>query len=149
MAVEPTTDTQLLRLAIEQALTETATMMTSYDLARHPAVAAFSVDTEKVAKVLSSWVPRPSCPVKRVRNPEGSTSKYLYYLSGLVDPYQVLGRRDNTKPQDAMAAPVNTVNPPSFEFNPIELGEQHVTLPSAKRITLEVGGVKISIELGQ
>ncbi len=108
----------------------------------------FGVDTERVAKVLSQWVQRATCPVRRTRNHGGGASKYLYYIPELVNPHRVVGAAPVWgKPKDE---PVNTVNPPrSFEFNPIELGEQRVTLPSAKRITLEVGGVKISIELGE
>lgn len=154
-----------IRAAIVKVLRDAGRPMTSYDLSRHPDIAPFGYDPQRLSSVINQAVGRlhNDLPLATMRNPAPGPSKKLYYNTDVFDPGAVV--RGAKAPAESEAAPVNEVNPhitgnpgfqfnlnptEKFEFNPVEFEsdrEQKVVLPAARRVVIEVGGVKINIEL--
>lgn len=132
-----TSETMLLREAIKDALEHATEPLSSAQIAQHEDIVALGVSTNRVSQELTSLFQRrrPLFPLSRVVGGQGRPA-YGYFIPRPESPPEV-----NDGNSDFQFNPV--------EFNPVEFAqdEQRVVLPTAKQITLEVGGVVIRIEL--
>lgn len=153
-----TEDTTLLRIAIEEALTNAKAPMTAVEVSQHPDVASLGLTTGRVRAELRSLYVRKKklFPIARIDHYGHGNTQFAYYHPGVVQPLATPDRP--AKVNDVYPTP----EPEKFEFNPVELEDLKPTTESAplaapeeskavateaRRITLEVAGVTIRIEL--
>lgn len=140
-------ETILAREAIQSVLATATQPLPARDIAQHPEVACLGLPVEQVVSIVHRMYKRKTqlFPLARVQWHGPGRTEHAYYNPTVVDPYGISKREVNDVNPTEEPAP-----PGEFQFNPVELvqaEEQRVQLPAAKRITLEVSGVSIHIEL--
>lgn len=144
-------ETIILRDAIKDVLDSASEPLTTTAIAQHPAVSCLGLPENIVCGHVQRLYARKRkvFPLARVPHHGSGRATYAYYNPTVVQPYDYAQLEVND---------VNSEEPeaPGFSFDPLELGEvqmsppdaePRVRLPAAKRITLEVSGVTIHIEL--
>lgn len=154
--MRPITDeTILLRDAIKEVLDKANEPLSPDAIAEHSAVFGLGLPKARVSRELRAMyeVQKKPWPLLRIPSSSPGRSQWDYFNPNVVP----LVARGPDRRQEPDPMPVNSVNPPAFEFNPVEFaaeppaapqGDASVAVPAGvKSITLTVSGVTVRIEL--
>lgn len=159
MSRKPSDETELLRMAIQEALASATAPMSGAEVASCAPVANLGLDSHRVSHELSQLYKRRAklFPLCRTYAAAGKAT-YEYYNPEVVKMELVPREERRTAPrrEDDQAA-LNAVNPAPSEFQfdpvsfaaePVPTSDANVSVPAGVRsITLTVGGVVVRIEL--
>lgn len=137
-----------LREAIELVLNEAKEPLTAQVIASTPLVKdlGFTANEVSVYLVKHMMLKHPRFPIKRIRVSGRNRARWAYYNPN-VNPQL----EDRPRKPEPAPAPVDGTAGQKLEFNPIPEAPPPASTvvipPHVKSLTLEVGGVKLRIEL--
>lgn len=104
-----------IRDAISKVLAQATDPMTSVQVSQHPDIAALGADADTTSRVLWQMLTskKQEHPTARIPYHGKGAPRWEYYDPNRLNPLLV-SMTDKVEPE------VNTVNPPEFEFNPVD-----------------------------